>query len=155
MKRHVDILADDSFEGRAAGSRGGHAASGYVRQQLNEIGAEAMGDESIDRIFSVFSDFDTKAFDEDSPSPGQMEQFLPVMELMGLTSRTVDIPIPEILLNEEPYATKYPDGIIQKTIYEGGQTALAQRLMELKGDPVGDQLKELEENAVTTEDICP
>jgi len=45
LKRHVDILADDSFEGRAAGSRGGHAASGYVRQQLNEIGAEAMGDD--------------------------------------------------------------------------------------------------------------
>ena len=45
LKRHVDILADDSFEGRAAGSRGGHAASGYLRQQLNQIGAESMGDD--------------------------------------------------------------------------------------------------------------
>ena len=45
LKRHVDILADDSFEGRAAGSRGGHAASGYLRGQLNQIGVESMGDD--------------------------------------------------------------------------------------------------------------
>jgi C-terminal processing protease CtpA/Prc len=30
IQRHVDVLADDSFEGREAGSRGGHAAANYL-----------------------------------------------------------------------------------------------------------------------------
>src|SRR6185312_9133520 len=29
LKHHVEVLADDSFEGREAGSRGGHAAGLY------------------------------------------------------------------------------------------------------------------------------
>ena len=45
LKRHVDILADDSFEGRASGSQGGRAASGYLREQLEKIGAKPMGDD--------------------------------------------------------------------------------------------------------------
>jgi hypothetical protein len=43
LKRHVDVLADDSFEGRAAGSRGGQAASGYLRTELAELGIEPLG----------------------------------------------------------------------------------------------------------------
>jgi hypothetical protein len=45
LKRHVDVLADDAFEGRAAGSRGGHAASAYLakefqRHKLKPAGAD-------------------------------------------------------------------------------------------------------------------
>jgi hypothetical protein len=34
VKRHVDVLADDSFEGREAGSRGGRAASTYLAREF-------------------------------------------------------------------------------------------------------------------------
>lgn len=34
VKRHVDVLASDAFEGREAGSRGGRAASTYLVEQL-------------------------------------------------------------------------------------------------------------------------
>ena len=34
--RHVDVLADDTLEGRAAGTRGGIAASRYIVAQLRE-----------------------------------------------------------------------------------------------------------------------
>ena len=30
LQKHVEILADDSFEGREAGTRGGRAAAGYL-----------------------------------------------------------------------------------------------------------------------------
>jgi len=36
VKRHVDVLADDSFEGRAAGSRGGQAAGNYILDLLKK-----------------------------------------------------------------------------------------------------------------------
>lgn len=38
LYRHVEILADDIYEGRAAGSRGGHAAAKYVIDRLNSDG---------------------------------------------------------------------------------------------------------------------
>ncbi len=44
LKEHVDILADDTFEGRAAGTRGGKAAAGYLREALNAIGVEPIAD---------------------------------------------------------------------------------------------------------------
>jgi hypothetical protein len=34
LKRHVDVLADDSLEGREAGSRGGRAASVYLAREF-------------------------------------------------------------------------------------------------------------------------
>lgn len=34
LKRHVVVLASDTFEGREAGSRGGHAAAAYIVNQL-------------------------------------------------------------------------------------------------------------------------
>ncbi|MCA9150146.1 MAG: M20/M25/M40 family metallo-hydrolase, partial [Planctomycetales bacterium] len=34
LNRHLSLLADDAFEGREAGSRGGHAAGNYLAQQL-------------------------------------------------------------------------------------------------------------------------
>jgi hypothetical protein len=34
LKAHVDVLADDAFEGREAGTRGGHAAAGYLVKLL-------------------------------------------------------------------------------------------------------------------------
>lgn len=34
LQRHIDVLADDTFEGRAAGSRGGRAAAVYVARQM-------------------------------------------------------------------------------------------------------------------------
>ena len=43
LKRHVDILADDTFEGRAAGTRGGRAAAGYLRKQLISMGLDPAG----------------------------------------------------------------------------------------------------------------
>jgi hypothetical protein len=36
LYEHVEVLADDVYEGRAAGSRGGHAASQYIVKQLKE-----------------------------------------------------------------------------------------------------------------------
>ena len=36
LKAHVDVLADDTFEGREAGSRGGRAAAGYLVKQFHE-----------------------------------------------------------------------------------------------------------------------
>ncbi|MFM8734118.1 MAG: M20/M25/M40 family metallo-hydrolase [Pirellulales bacterium] len=42
--RHVRTLADDTFEGREGGSRGGRAAAAYIVEQLTRIGLEPAGD---------------------------------------------------------------------------------------------------------------
>src|SRR5262245_28913751 len=44
LKGHVDVLADDTFEGREAGSRGGHAAARYVLQAFERHGATPAGE---------------------------------------------------------------------------------------------------------------
>ncbi|MCC9608235.1 M20/M25/M40 family metallo-hydrolase [Blastopirellula sp. JC732] len=44
IKRHVDTLADDSFEGREAGSRGGRAAGNYIVEFLKAHGLKPAGD---------------------------------------------------------------------------------------------------------------
>ena len=44
LKSHVDALADDTFEGRAAGTRGGRAAAGYLRKHLVSLGLEGGGE---------------------------------------------------------------------------------------------------------------
>lgn len=44
VKRHVDILADDSFEGREAGSRGGRAAGNYLQGLFSKYGLKPAGD---------------------------------------------------------------------------------------------------------------
>jgi hypothetical protein len=46
LKSHVDVLADDSFEGREAGSRGGHAAAGYLRQHMQKQGLTGVGNDN-------------------------------------------------------------------------------------------------------------
>jgi hypothetical protein len=43
LYEHVEVLADDVYEGRAAGSRGGHAAAQYIVQQLRQTGLERAG----------------------------------------------------------------------------------------------------------------
>jgi len=43
--RHVGVLADDSFEGREGGTRGGRAAAAYVVEQLERLGIEPAGDQ--------------------------------------------------------------------------------------------------------------
>jgi Zn-dependent M28 family amino/carboxypeptidase len=43
--RHVGVLADDSFEGREGGSRGGRAAAAYIVEQLERLGVEPAGDD--------------------------------------------------------------------------------------------------------------
>ncbi|MHB8971295.1 MAG: M20/M25/M40 family metallo-hydrolase [Pirellulaceae bacterium] len=45
LGHHVDVLADDSFEGREAGSRGGRAAGGYILQLLEENHIQPAGDD--------------------------------------------------------------------------------------------------------------
>ncbi len=40
---HVEVLADDVYEGRAAGSRGGRAAGQYLVKQLRELGLTPAG----------------------------------------------------------------------------------------------------------------
>jgi Zn-dependent M28 family amino/carboxypeptidase len=42
--RHVGVLADDSFEGREGGSRGGRAAATYIVEQLTKLGIPPAGD---------------------------------------------------------------------------------------------------------------
>ncbi|GAA4438377.1 M20/M25/M40 family metallo-hydrolase [Bremerella cremea] len=44
IKRHVDVLADDSFEGREAGSRGGRAAGNYLQELFAKYGLKPAGD---------------------------------------------------------------------------------------------------------------
>lgn len=43
--RHVGILADDAFEGREGGTRGGRAAAAYVVEQLERLGIHPAGDD--------------------------------------------------------------------------------------------------------------
>ena len=42
--QHVTTLADDAFEGREGGSRGGRAAGTYIVEQLQKLGLEPAGD---------------------------------------------------------------------------------------------------------------
>ena len=42
--RHVHALADDSFEGREGGSRGGRAAGAYIVAALEKLAVEPAGD---------------------------------------------------------------------------------------------------------------
>lgn len=44
LQSHVDVLADDTFEGREAGTRGGRAAAGYLVRHLEQTTAEGKGD---------------------------------------------------------------------------------------------------------------
>jgi hypothetical protein len=43
--RHVEALADDAFEGRESGTRGGRAAAAYIVEQIEPLGFEPAGDE--------------------------------------------------------------------------------------------------------------
>ncbi|MFM8953616.1 MAG: M20/M25/M40 family metallo-hydrolase [Planctomycetaceae bacterium] len=43
--QHVMTLADDAFEGREGGSRGGRAAGAYIVEQLQKLGLEPAGDD--------------------------------------------------------------------------------------------------------------
>ena len=43
LQRHAEVLADDTFEGREAGSRGGRAAAGYIVEQLEKHGVAGAG----------------------------------------------------------------------------------------------------------------
>lgn len=44
LYKHVEVLADDVYEGRAAGSRGGHAAGQYLVDQLKQLSLVPAGD---------------------------------------------------------------------------------------------------------------
>lgn len=44
LKGHVDVLADDTFEGRQAGSRGGYAAANYLAKAFETAGLAPEGD---------------------------------------------------------------------------------------------------------------
>jgi Peptidase family M28/PDZ domain len=43
VKKHVEVLADDTFEGREAGTRGGRAAGLYIVKQLEAAGLSGAG----------------------------------------------------------------------------------------------------------------
>lgn len=43
LKSHVAVLADDTFEGRLAGSRGGRAAAGYLVERFRKFGLQPLG----------------------------------------------------------------------------------------------------------------
>ncbi len=45
LKHHVEVLADDSFEGREAGSRGGRAAGGYLLTYFEKFGLRGAGED--------------------------------------------------------------------------------------------------------------
>jgi hypothetical protein len=44
LREHAGLLADDTLEGRAAGSRGGVTAARYIEKKLKEAGLEPAGD---------------------------------------------------------------------------------------------------------------
>ena len=43
--RHVEVLADDAFEGREGGARGGRAAAAYIVEQIEPLGFQPAGDD--------------------------------------------------------------------------------------------------------------
>ncbi len=45
VRAHLEVLADDSLEGREAGSRGSRAAAAYIVERLAELGLQPGGDE--------------------------------------------------------------------------------------------------------------
>lgn len=45
LYQHVEVLADDVYEGRAAGSRGGHAAAQYILDQIKPYGLTSGSDD--------------------------------------------------------------------------------------------------------------
>ncbi len=45
LKKHVEVLADDTFEGREAGSRGGRAAALYLTKELDKHKLTPVGDD--------------------------------------------------------------------------------------------------------------
>ncbi len=53
VKRYVDVLADDTFEGREVGSRGGHAAGNYLAKAFEDYGLKPAGDQGS--YFQVFN----------------------------------------------------------------------------------------------------
>ena len=44
LERHIGVLADDTFEGREAGSRGGRAAGVYLGKAFRRLGLRGAGD---------------------------------------------------------------------------------------------------------------
>lgn len=52
IEQHIEVLADDSFEGREAGTRGGHAAGVYLVKRLQRYGLKPAGDDGS--YFQVF-----------------------------------------------------------------------------------------------------
>jgi hypothetical protein len=44
LKNHIDVLADDTFEGREAGSRGGRAAGNYILKAFESYGLVPAGE---------------------------------------------------------------------------------------------------------------
>ena len=53
VRDHIETLADDRFEGREAGSRGGQAAAGYLAQAMQQYGLEGAGpDKSFYQYFA-------------------------------------------------------------------------------------------------------
>jgi hypothetical protein len=44
LKNYIDVLADDTFEGREAGSRGGRAAANFILKEIERLGATPVGD---------------------------------------------------------------------------------------------------------------
>ena len=54
IQRHIEVLADDTFEGREGGSRGGRAAAGYLEQQFRKLGLSEGGGKS--GYFQPFGD---------------------------------------------------------------------------------------------------
>src|SRR5688572_18556561 len=44
LRAHVDVLSDDTFEGREAGSRGGRAAANYILKEFERLGATPAGE---------------------------------------------------------------------------------------------------------------
>ena len=53
LKKHVEVLADDTFEGREAGSRGGRAAALYLTKELDKHKLTPLGDDK-----TYFQNFD-------------------------------------------------------------------------------------------------
>jgi len=53
LQTHIEILADDTFEGREAGSRGGQAAAVYLVKQFQQIGLAGGAEEG--KFYQTFA----------------------------------------------------------------------------------------------------
>ncbi|HEX3726354.1 MAG TPA: M20/M25/M40 family metallo-hydrolase, partial [Pirellulales bacterium] len=74
VKTHIDALADDTFEGRESGSRGGRAAATYIVRSLKKCGYH--GAAPKDSFYQNFRDYHNILTQVEGRDPQLKDQFI-------------------------------------------------------------------------------